>query len=90
MVVIPAPKLHEAPLKKFDPPMTTLASEAPCAPVLGLTLETPGGVVTAVVTVNAFGKVAICPSESVTVTVRVPVAALAAMVRFAVNCEVES
>ena len=40
-------------------------------------------------TVNAFGSVVLCPSGLVTVTLRVPIVAVFAMVIFAVNCEDE-
>src|SRR5262249_50613920 len=68
------------------PVITTLPSVCPCAPLLGLTLLTPGAGVGALLTVNPLSRLPLCIPGFVTLTVRPPVAALAAIVMLAVSC----
>jgi hypothetical protein len=85
VTVMPAPKLHVAPLTKFVPLTATPLTDAPCAALFGLTEVTVGAGSAAGFTVKPFVNVAVCPSVFFTVTVRAPVVAAAAIVMLAVT-----
>ncbi len=86
VTVMPAPKLHVAPLTKFVP-VTITTRLCPGLPVVGLTPVTVGaGAGTNVVTVKALARLPLWASGLVTVTVRVPSVAPVAMLTLAVSC----
>src|ERR1700747_3524963 len=88
--VIPVPKLQVAPLWKLLPLIITLGRFCPCAPELGLTeLTVGGGGGPAAGTEKPLVSAPLCVSGLVTVTLRVPVVALALMEMFAVSCVAE-
>src|SRR5258708_33924030 len=82
VTVMPAPKLQVPP--DWNPvPVMTVTSVAACAPEFGLVLVTVGAGGTGRSTVNTLALLPLCASGLVTVTVRTPVAAAAAMEMFA-------
>src|SRR5262249_43161817 len=88
LTVIPAPKLHVAPLWKLLPVRMKIGRVSSRAPVLGLT-EVGGVGGGGAVTVKALVRVLACVSGLVTVTLREPTVALALMAMLAVSCVAE-
>jgi hypothetical protein len=83
LTVIPVPENDaDAPVTKFVPVIVTLKLVAPWSPELGLVEVTVG----AALTVNTPVPVPTPPSGLVTVTLRAPVVAPAAIAMFAVSC----
>ncbi len=78
---MPAPKLQVAPLWKLLPASTTFRV-CPGVPLAGAAEVTPGG---GSATENPFVRVALWASGLVTVTLRAPTVAVAAIVMLAVS-----
>src|SRR5689334_15185494 len=87
--VIPVPKSQLAPASKFVPTSVSLCVCPTCPDVGETLLSVGGGGGAARFTVNALERVPLCPSGLVTITLRVPAEALAAIAMLLVNCVAE-